>query len=80
MFVVLEIKNQLLIHPDLLPAALREPARSKLDQLEQIKIIKKVPVGEPTAWCSALHAVHKKFSGPEQDVHVRRGNLEHSFI
>ena len=79
MFVVLEIKNQLLIHPDLLPAALREPARAKLDQLEKMKIIK-VPVGEPTAWCSALHAVHKILSGPEQDVHVGRENLEHSFI
>ena len=49
---------------------IREPARDKLDQLEQMKIIKKVPVGEPTAWYSALHVVHKKSSGPEKDVRI----------
>ena len=56
--------------PRPIPAALREPARAKLDQLEKMEIIKKVPVGEPTAWCSALHVVHKKSSGPEKDVRI----------
>lgn len=43
-----------------IPAALREPTRSKLNELEKKDIIRKIPVGEPTPWCSALHVVPKK--------------------
>ena len=53
-----------------IPAALREPAREKLNQLESLGIIEKVPVGEPTAWCSAMHVVNKKASGPRKDVRI----------
>ena len=56
--------------PRPIPAALREPARAKLIQLESMGIIEKVPVGEPTAWCSAMHVVNKKSSGPGKDVRI----------
>ena len=56
--------------PRPIPAALREPARAKLIQLESMGIIEKVPVGVPTAWCSALHVVTKKSSGPDKDVRI----------
>ena len=48
-----------------LPAALREPTRAKLCELEKKDIIVKVPVSEPTPWCSALHVVPKKKSNSD---------------
>lgn len=41
-------------------AALGDPTKKKLVRLEEMDIIKKVPVGAPTPWSSALHVVHKK--------------------
>lgn len=46
--------------PRPIPAALRESAKKKLDELESYDIIEKVPVGVPTPWCSSLHIVTKK--------------------
>ncbi|XP_068234144.1 uncharacterized protein [Palaemon carinicauda] len=43
-----------------IPAALREPKKTKLNELEKLGIIVEIPVGEPTPWCSALHVVPKK--------------------
>ena len=48
--------------PRPVPAALREAVQSKLAELESQDIIEKIPVGEPTPWCSALHIVPKKDS------------------
>lgn len=57
--------------PRPVPAALREQVKRKLDQLEEMKIIEKVPVGQPSPWCSPLHVVPKKSSKPDQPVDVR---------
>ena len=46
--------------PRLIPAALRDAVKSKLDMLEKHDIIQRVPVGTPTPWCSSLHTVLKK--------------------
>ena len=46
--------------PRPIPAALREKAKAKLDHLEELAIIERVPVGTPTPWCSSLHIVPKK--------------------
>lgn len=54
-----------------IPAALREATKLKLDELEKKDIITKIPVGEPTPWCSALHVVPKKTTSPEGKLEVR---------
>ena len=54
-----------------LPAALREATKNKLDELEAKDIIAKIPVGEPTPWCSALHVVPKKKSSTSNKMEVR---------
>jgi transposase InsO family protein len=54
-----------------IPAALREATKNKLDELEKQDIIRKVPVGEPTPWCSALHVVPKRRKSDNQMVDVR---------
>ena len=57
-----------------IPAALRDATRAKLDELESKDIIVKIPVGEPTPWCSALHVVPKKKTASqyqESKVEVR---------
>lgn len=52
------------VHPARpVPAALRDAVKAKLDQLEELHIIQKIPVGEPTEWCNALHVVPKKTVG-----------------
>jgi hypothetical protein len=56
--------------PRPIPAALREPAKKKLDEMESLGIIAKIPVGVPTPWCSSLHIVVKKNVNPETDVRV----------
>ena len=55
-----------------IPAPLREPARQKLNQLVDMGILEKVPVGEPTPWVSALHVVNKKSLGPQRRAHNHR--------
>lgn len=54
-----------------IPAPLREPTRNKLIQLQNLGIIEKVPVGEPTPWCAALHVVKKKTVDPKKPTDVR---------
>ena len=56
--------------PRPVPAALREPLKKKLQQLEDLDIIEKVPVGVPTPWVSSLHVVLKKNTDAETDVRV----------
>ena len=46
--------------PRPVPAALRKAVQDKLAELENEGIIEKIPVGEPSPWCSALHVVPKK--------------------
>ena len=43
-----------------IPVALREATKRKLDELEQLDIIQKIPVNAPYEWCSNLHVVPKK--------------------
>jgi hypothetical protein len=58
--------------PRPIPASLREPTLKKLEELQRMKIIERVPVGQPTPWCSALHVVRKKSMDPEEkEVDVR---------
>ena len=40
--------------------ALREATKRKLDELEQLDIIQKIPVNGPYEWRSNLHVVPKK--------------------
>jgi hypothetical protein len=40
--------------------ALIDPVKRKLQQIVDEDIIEKIPVGEPTPWCSNLHVVPKK--------------------
>jgi len=56
--------------PRPIPAALREAAKKKLDQLEASGIIQKIPVGMPTPWCSSLHTVPKKKKNGQNDVRI----------
>lgn len=53
-----------------IPAALREATKNKLDELEAKDIIAKIPVGEPTPWCSALHVVPKKSNNNKMEVRI----------
>ena len=54
--------------PRPIPAALRDATKKKLDEMEKLNIVQKVPVGSPTPWCSALHVVNKKNMSPDVDV------------
>ena len=56
--------------PRPIPAALRDATKKKLDEMEKMNIVQKVPVGSPTLWCSALHVVHKKNTSPDVDVRI----------
>lgn len=53
-----------------IPAALRDPAKNKLDSLEKSDIIEKVPIGTPTQWCSSTHIVLKKNTNADIDVRL----------
>jgi hypothetical protein len=56
--------------PRPVPAALRDPVKKKLKEMEDLDIIEKIPVGTPTPWCSAMHVVLKKKTSPEVDVRI----------
>ena len=43
-----------------IPAALYDVTKAKLQQLVDMKIIAKVPVGDTSPWCSQMHVVIKK--------------------
>lgn len=63
--------DQPVAHPPCpIAAALGDPTKKKLVRLEEMDIIKKVPVGAPTPWSSALHVVHKKNMSPDKDVRI----------
>jgi len=57
--------------PRPVPAALREAVQNKLAELESQEIIERIPVGEPTPWCSALHIVPKKDSSVRVTIDPR---------
>ena len=56
--------------PRPIPSALRDATKKKLDEMEKLNIVQKVPVGSPAPWCSALHLVHKKNTLPHVDVRI----------
>ena len=56
--------------PRTIPAALREPVKKKLQELEDLQVIEKVPVATPTPWCNSMHVVLKKNQSPDIDVRI----------
>ncbi len=64
-------QNPVALNARPIPAALREATKEKLDELVRLDIISKIPVGEPTPWCSALHVVpKKKVDGGKLEVRI----------
>ena len=52
--------NPVVHSPRPIAAALRNQVQDQLNGMEKDGIIEKVPVGEPSEWCSSLHVVLKK--------------------
>ena len=65
--------NLLSIHPEEFPHSKRDPLKKELDRMENVSIIEKVPLKEPTDWVSSLVCVDKP-DGPHSGLPRSKGS------